>query len=179
MDYGGWSARGWALRIRRMIPSAPHRRMTPAVWLATGLGVGLVAPAPGTVGALWGVAWAWWLNSGAAPDGAWLTVPLGILLGVPLCAQAAKDLGGEKDPGAIVWDEIATVPLVFVLNPGGGWFWLIVGFCLHRLFDITKPPPCRRLERLPGGWGIMMDDVAAAGYAALLLGLPQWLAWFG
>ncbi|MEM6799437.1 MAG: phosphatidylglycerophosphatase A [Planctomycetota bacterium] len=149
-------------------PAKP-RRLTPAVWIATGLGVGLVSPAPGTIGALWGLPWAWWLTSGAAPTWAWLTVPIGILLGAPLCGRAAKDLGGEKDPGAVVWDEIATVPMVFCLAPNGGWLWLLIGFGLHRLFDITKPPPCRRLERLPGGWGIMVDDVMAAAYAAITL----------
>ncbi|MEM9186895.1 MAG: phosphatidylglycerophosphatase A [Planctomycetota bacterium] len=141
-----------------------------AVWLATGFGVGLVAPAPGTIGALWGLPWAWWLTSGSAPAWAWLSVPIGVLLGGPLCGRAARDLGGHKDPGAVVWDEIATVPLVFVLAPSVGPWWLLIGFGLHRLFDITKPPPCRRLERLPGGWGIMLDDVAAAGYAAIGLG---------
>lgn len=74
-----------------------------------------------------------------------------------------------KDPGPVVWDEIATVPLVFVLAPAASGWWLAVGFGLHRLFDITKPWPCRRLERLPGGLGIMADDVAAAGYAAVVL----------
>ena len=154
----------------------PPRRLTPAVWLATGFGVGLVAPAPGTVGALWGLPWAWWLTAGSAPAWAWVTVPLGILLGIPLCSQAAKDLGGEKDPGAIVWDEIATVPLVFALWTSTDWFLLLIGFGLHRLFDITKPPPCRRLEKLPDGLGVMMDDVAAALYAMLVVGLLHWLA---
>ena len=169
-----------------MPESTSQRRLTPAVWLATGLGVGLVSPAPGTVGALWGLPWAWWLLSGAAPAWAWLTVPVGILLGVPLCTRAAKDLGGQKDPGAIVWDEITTVPLVFlslpVLNQLYGQtligfvveadflpWWILLGFGLHRLFDITKPPPCRQLESLPDGLGVMLDDVVAALYAALAL----------
>lgn len=149
----------------------PARRLTPAVWLATGLGVGLVSPAPGTVGALWGLPWAWLLLYSDSPWW-WLTVPLGGLLGVPLCTRAARDLGGQKDPGAIVWDEIATVPLVFALVPGdAGLATLLVGFVLHRVFDISKPPPCRRLERWPEGWGVMADDVAAAGYAAAVLKL--------
>jgi phosphatidylglycerophosphatase A len=102
--------------------------------------------------------------------GAWASVLVGILLGVPLCSRAARDLGGQKDPGAVVWDEIATVPLVFLLIPqAGSWLWLVVGFALHRLFDISKPWPCRWLERLPGGLGIMADDVAAALYAAIVL----------
>ena len=163
----------------------PQRKLTPAVWIATGLGVGLVAPAPGTVGALWGIAWAWWLLSEYAPAWAWFTVPLGIVLGIPLCTRAAKDLGGGKDPGAIVWDEIATVPLVFLPTlfmqastswphaswPHASWIGLGLGFLLHRLFDISKPPPCRQLEKLPDGLGVMLDDVAAAAYAAVLFAL--------
>ena len=152
-----------------------NRKLTPAVWLATGLGVGLVTRAPGTVGALWGLPWAWVLLAGYGGAWAWFSIPLGILLGVPLCGRAARDLGGAKDPGAVVWDEIATVPLVFVLLPTAGWWELLLGFGLHRLFDISKPWPCPRLERLPGGWGIMMDDVAAALYAALLLAAVVWL----
>ena len=51
--------------------------------------------------------------------------------------------------------------------------WLVAGFALHRLFDITKPWPCRRLEKLPGGWGIMADDVMASLYAGLVY-LAAW-----
>lgn len=81
-----------------------------------------------------------------------------------------------KDPGPVVWDEIATVPLVFLLWPSGiTWLWLLVGFGLHRLFDITKPPPCRQLERLPEGLGVMVDDVAAAGYAAIVYAGLRWM----
>lgn len=148
-----------------------ERRITPAVWLATGLGVGLVAPAPGTVGALWGLPWAWAVLACPEPWGAWASVLVGILLGAPLCGRAARDLA-QKDPGPVVWDEIATVPLVFVLTPQlTGWTWLLVGFALHRVFDISKPWPCRQLEKLPGGWGIIADDVAAALYAAVILRL--------
>ncbi|MEM6656004.1 MAG: phosphatidylglycerophosphatase A [Planctomycetota bacterium] len=158
------------------MPAAKPRQRTPAVWFATGLGVGLVAPAPGTVGALWGLLWVWGLTANGTPAWLWTTVPLGILLGVPLCTRAARDLGGQKDPGAVVWDEIATVPLVFALSPNAGGYWLLVGFALHRLFDITKPPPCRRLEKLPDGLGIMMDDVAAAGYAMVILAAIRYAA---
>lgn len=142
-----------------------------SVWLATGLGIGLVAPAPGTIGALLGLAWAWGLAGNLAALR--LTTALGVIAGVWLCGHAARRLGGN-DPQAIVWDEIATVPLVFLVCPAGG-VWLLVGFALHRLFDIGKPWPCRRLERLPGGWGIMADDVAAAVYAGLSLRLLLWL----
>ncbi len=155
-----------------------------ALFLATGGGAGRLPQAPGTWGAAVGLALAtpmlwlpWW---GAAI----LTSAL-ILLGVPICRRAARLLG-RKDPPQVVWDELATVPLVFVLCPvaSGPWWWqsgqLVLGFALHRLFDIAKPPPVRNVERLPAGWGIMADDCVAAAYAAaglflLRLAAGYWL----
>lgn len=159
-------------------PQPTPRRLTPAVWIATGLGVGLAVPAPGTFGALWGLPWAWWLLLSGASPWAWVSIPAGILLGGPLCTRAARDLGGVKDPGAIVWDEIATVPIVFgpavLLAYQPSWWWLPVGFGLHRLFDISKPWPCKELEKLPDGWGIMLDDLAAALYGAVVFIAILW-----
>ncbi len=157
-----------------MADTAHSRKLTPAVWLATGLGVGLRLPAPGTFGALWGLPLAWVVGM----TGPWwaqlLAIALLLLMGVPLTQRAASDLGGVKDPGCIVWDEIATVPIVFLLVPLESWWIGLLGFGLHRLFDISKPWPCRRLEGFPGGWGIMADDVGAAIYAgASLWGLTQ------
>lgn len=151
----------------------PPRRNTLAVWLATGLGVGLLAPAPGTFGALWGLplTWAYFQLPGAVWP--WVAAAVVLLVGVPICDRAARDLN-MKDPGPVVWDEFASVPLVFVLTPNLGLWTAVLGFGLHRLFDITKPWPCSRLERLPGGWGIMADDVAAALYAAVTLYALQW-----
>lgn len=123
---------------------------------------------PGTVGTLWGLPLAWQLSLHAP---AWLqgmvTLAL-VAVGVPLCTRAAAQLGGKKDPGSIVWDEIASFPIVFwghAMTP----LTLALGFVLHRLFDITKPPPTRVLERWPRGWGIMADDLMAAVYANLAL----------
>ena len=65
---------------------------------------------------------------------------------------AGRALGGKKDNQAIVWDEIVTVPVVFLLVPLTNWKIALAGFVLHRLFDITKPPPARQLERLPEAW---------------------------
>jgi len=88
-------------------------------------------------------------------------------------------LGGSKDNQAIVWDEIASMPIVFLLVPMTGWTVAVVGFALHRLFDITKPPPARQLERLPDGLGVMADDWIAALYACLALAALAWLNdWF-
>jgi phosphatidylglycerophosphatase A len=147
------------------------RKHTLAVWLASGLGVGLSLPAPGTFGAIWGLPLAWAYHQLPGSVWPWVAAVAMLLVGVPVCGRAAVDLD-MKDPGPVVWDEFATVPLVFLLVPLAGplavWIALL-GFGLHRVFDITKPWPCHRLEQLPGGWGIMADDIAAALYAAVAL----------
>ncbi|MGI9429252.1 MAG: phosphatidylglycerophosphatase A family protein [Bythopirellula sp.] len=140
-----------------------------AIWLATGIGVGLVSPAPGTIGGLWGLPLAW-LVLQLSPWGAqMLVVALIGLAGVAICSVAARALGGGTDPQAIVFDEIAALPIVFLgIEPTSGAVWL-VGWLLFRFFDITKPPPIRRFERWPGGWGIMADDWIAAAAACVVL----------
>jgi phosphatidylglycerophosphatase A len=149
------------------------------VILATGFGFGFSPILPGTVGAVWGVplAWAWAQIPAAGPVPASVcqlaALALGFFLGVPLCTAAAKTLG-KKDPGEVVFDEIASMPLVFFLIPAARlneWPILLTGFVLHRVFDISKPPPCPQLEKLPEGWGIMADDYGAALYACLMLHL--------
>lgn len=124
-----------------------------------------------------GVPLAWAI--GMAPGWpAQILIILGICLAsIPVCTAAAKVLG-EKDPGAIVLDEIASLPITFFLVPISGWT-LVVGFGLHRLFDITKPPPARQLERLPGGLGIMADDWAAGVYSCGVLHVLMWVGWLG
>ncbi len=144
-------------------------RGTFAVWVGTGLGVGLVSPAPGTIGGLWGLPLAW-LVMQLGPLGVQLLVI--VLIGVAsvvICSVAATALGGSKDPQAIVLDEIAALPIVYIGidNPGPA-VWL-AGWLLFRLFDITKPPPTRQFEKLPGGLGIMADDWIAAIEACVLL----------
>jgi phosphatidylglycerophosphatase A len=138
----------------------------PAVWLATGFWVGFCPVAPGTVGALWGLPLAWGLSY--LPIAAQLAILSGLFLaGVPLCTRAARELG-VKDPGSIVFDEIISLGVTFLWAPITP-ATLVVGFLLHRLFDITKPPPIRRLERLPDGLGIMADDLLAGVYANIAL----------
>lgn len=144
-------------------------------FVATGLGVGLLPVAPGTFGALWGLPLAWacgWLP----PAGQGAVIVALFLASVPVCTAAARHLGGSKDPGAIVLDEIVSLPVVFFMLPIGSWNGptAVAGFVLHRLFDITKPPPARQLERLPEGLGIVADDFAAAVYAGLSLRLVLW-----
>jgi len=78
-----------------------------------------------------------------------------------------------KDPGIVVVDEVAgqMIALVPVSMFGLGWVWIIVSFTLFRLFDIFKPYPARRCESLRGGLGVMMDDLVAGAYAAVVVAL--------
>ncbi|MBX7165036.1 MAG: phosphatidylglycerophosphatase A [Pirellulales bacterium] len=138
------------------------------VFLATGAWVGRL-PAPGTWGALWGVVLAWAVQQVASPWVQVLLIAAIFAAGVPLCTAAARRLGGEKDPGSIVFDEIASLPVTFFLVPMDNWVVAALGFGLHRLFDISKPPPTRRLEHLPDGLGIMADDLMAGVYSNLAL----------
>lgn len=147
-----------------------------AVLLATGLGLGRIVPAPGTISsAVWGLPLAWAI--GQLPGRGWqLAIVVALnLMGVPLATAAGRALGGKKDNQAIVWDEIATVPVVFLLMPLAGWTTAVVGFVLHRLLDISKLPPARQLEFLPDGLGVMADDWMASIYAALSMFGLAWL----
>jgi phosphatidylglycerophosphatase A len=96
--------------------------------------------------------------------------------GVPLCTAAVRRLGGKKDPGSIVFDEIASLPITFLLVDTDRPWLLGLGFLLHRVFDITKPPPARQLERLPDGLGVMADDWVAGVYSNLALHALIWIA---
>jgi len=142
--------------------------------------VGLWFPAPGTAGAAIGCVLAWGMS--CIPGSLWqLAAIVAInLASVPLATAAGRALGGKKDDQAIIFDEIASVPIVFLLTPLSGWTVGLLGFALHRLFDITKPPPARQLERLPDGLGVMADDWVAAIYAgASLYLLARVDAWSG
>lgn len=122
--------------------------------------------APGTFGTLLGVALAW-----LAASDLWIAAAAAAvtLLGVPLAAYAERR-EGRKDPGSFVLDEVAGY-LVAVLYLPPGWTVLGLAFVAFRLFDIAKPWPVRSLERLSGGWGVMLDDLAAGVYANLLVRL--------
>ena len=138
-----------------------------------GCGLGLAPVAPGTFGSLAGLPLAWGMWQ--LPEWGRLLAPLlCFAVGVPICGFAARRLG-LKDPGAVVFDEIAAFSVVFLaveMNLATG----VLGFVLFRVFDILKPWPVRQLERLPGGWGIMADDFAAAAYAGGILWLiARWL----
>ncbi len=152
-----------------------------AVWLAVGFGSGWAPKAPGTFGSLVGVAVAWLVGQipavGPIPQpGLQAAVVVGLcLFGIPIINAALPRLGRGKDPGCVVWDEIAALPITFFLLPMTSWLVVLAGFALFRFFDISKLPPARQLERLPGGLGAMADDWAAAVYSHLALRALLWL----
>ncbi|MGE4335110.1 MAG: phosphatidylglycerophosphatase A [Pigmentiphaga sp.] len=163
-------------RSRRYPPPAP---LEPSLrWMgarlarivAFGFGSGLLRPAPGTWGTL--AAWLlWWLVVGhAASWGIALILALGFAYGVWACGVVGRELG-RPDHGGMVWDEIIAFWLVLWLVPDS-LFAQALAFVLFRVFDIRKPWPIRHWERrLHGGLGVMVDDLAAAGYTVLLVWL--------
>lgn len=144
----------------------------PAHVLAFGFGAGLVRFAPGTAGtlAVWPVGW---LLAGALPPAAMLALVAGLfLIGIWCCGVTGKRMG-VADHGAMVWDEMVAFLLILAVLPRE-LAWQAAGFAAFRLFDIAKPPPIGWLERrLRGGFGVMFDDVVAAGCALLVLALAK------
>jgi phosphatidylglycerophosphatase A len=163
-----------------------------AWWIATGLGSGYLKPAPGTWGSLAGLlAWSLMvtgMNSAHARLTPYLlySAPLALsLLAVWASDRVVKETG-QKDPSFIVIDEWAGVwfaltPLLFTatLQPQPWLLWaarLVAPFMLFRLFDIWKPGVVDAAQRLPSGWGVVMDDVLAGLLAALIVWpLDRWL----
>jgi phosphatidylglycerophosphatase A len=161
--------------------SAAFMRRHPARWIALGFGSGLSPMAPGTVGTLW----AWvaflvldrWLLPGQWP----LLIAASLVGGLWACTRTAQHLG-VADPGAIVWDEVVAFWIVlWLLTPAGFWAQL-AAFGLFRYFDAAKPGPVgwadRRFKLQPGqaigwrqGWGILFDDLVAAGCTLLVIAL--------
>ena len=140
----------------------------PVNLLAFGLGTGLAPFAPGTVGSLLGVVLAWLVID----LGIEIQIAIAVFLsaaGIWICGESARRIGVHDHPG-IVWDEIAGMYLTLLVVPPQILLWAL-SFGLFRLFDIWKPWPIRDLDhRLSGGTGIMLDDLVAALYAALILG---------
>ena len=140
----------------------------PAHVVAFGFGAGLVPAAPGTVGTL--VAWplGWALGALLSPAALVAAAALLFALGVWACGVTGRRLG-VADHGAMVWDEIVAFLLVLAVIPRV-LDWQAAAFVLFRAFDIAKPWPIRELEkRFGGGFGVMFDDLIAAGYTLLVL----------
>lgn len=146
----------------------------PVHFLAFGLGSGAVARAPGTWGSL--AAIPLWYGFSWLPGATyWLIVLAAFLVGIWLCGKTAEDLK-VHDHGGIVWDEFVGMWIALGLFPDQV-YGVLMAFLLFRLFDILKPWPISWLdERMPGGLGIMIDDVLA-GFMALvcLFAIDRWL----
>jgi len=140
----------------------------PAHFIALGFGVGVVPVLPGTFGTLLAVPLWWLLGAGYGP-GALFAIIAGLFaIGVWACAVTGRDLGAA-DHGAMVWDELVAFLLVLWIVPSV-WTWQLAAFILFRAFDMLKPAPIRQLEqRFKGGFGVMFDDLLAAGYTLLVL----------
>jgi phosphatidylglycerophosphatase A len=170
--------------------SAP--KFSVRLFVAQGFGIGWIPFAPGTFGSFLGLGWFailvatgnFWAYLAGAIEG--------IAFSIWLCDDAEKILG-ETDPGSVVLDEIIAIPFCFMPWVATAWFThgavpsvesfftghalgLTLGLVvLFRVFDIWKPWPVRQIQRLPGGWGVTVDDLMAAGYvAALSLLILHW-----
>ncbi|MDW7709864.1 MAG: phosphatidylglycerophosphatase A [Deferrisomatales bacterium] len=142
--------------------------------LASGLGAGRVPVAPGTAGTLAAVPLVWALAH-LPPAVELLLLVVSLPAAAAVCDRAAK-LDGRGDPGWIVLDEMVGFWVAVVLLPPRP-LHLAAGFVLFRLFDIVKPPPAGWLDRnMKGGWGILLDDVAAGLWTRLVLGVILWFA---
>ena len=165
--------------MRLTSPRWPHALPGPLVVACATLGpLGRRLPAPGTWGSLAGVLYFAVFLQRAGTVGILVASVIGAYLAVGLCGEAEIRLG-EKDPGQVVLDEFVVMPLCFlgwraVSGALPLWAILLAGFALFRFFDIVKPLGIARLQRLPGGWGVVADDVAAALAACATLHLGAW-----
>ncbi|KAA9130748.1 phosphatidylglycerophosphatase A [Marinihelvus fidelis] len=136
-------------------------------FLAMGFGSGLSPRAPGTAGTLVAVPLAWLLQP-LGTMGLLAVVAVTFAFGTWICDRVGRRLG-VPDHGALVWDEFVGYWFAIAFAPPG-WPWLLAGFVLFRIFDILKPWPIRLADRhVHGGFGVMLDDLIAGGFAALVL----------
>lgn len=156
-------------------PATPApKTATKTVWAwATGsfLGIGLMGKGGGTVASVATVA-LWWLAAKYLSPTNLLYVTaagalIATLLGIYVADIIARELG-KKDPSEVVIDEVAGQLIALIAVPVD-WKYVLASLILFRAFDIVKPPPVRNLEALPGGVGIMLDDVAAGLYALAIV----------
>lgn len=140
------------------------------VWIAiaTFFGLGYSPIAPGTVGTLGGVAiylLFHFMNLG------WVTYSLFFILlcvlGV-IASSHAETHFGVKDPPAVVIDEVLGFLVAMFLIPFS-WKILVIGFIINRILDIYKPFPAKQTQNLPGGWGIVLDDLVTSAYTNIIL----------
>ena len=155
------------------VPSLSTSAPIWATLVATFFGVGRLKPGPGTWGSLATIL-LWALASSRIPfdQRTWETLVAAVivtLIGIPAATLVARATG-SKDPQFVVIDEVAGQLLALVAVPLA-WKTFLAGFILFRIFDMWKPFPIRRLERLPEGTGIVVDDLGAGVYALTVMHL--------
>lgn len=183
-------SRGWFVDAR-FVDHLRNWQAGCTLWVAQGFGVGRIPFAPGTFGSLIGLLWfAILLRAGCF----WIYVA-GMLAAIPVsvyfCGMGEKILK-QTDPGSVVLDEIVALPVCFFSFVALAWFrhqhwpsleeffagsgWIRTGavFALFRVFDIVKPWPVRGSQKLPGGWGVTVDDILAGIYVALIVSPWAW-----
>jgi phosphatidylglycerophosphatase A len=147
----------------------------PAHVLGLGFGAGLAPFAPGTFGTLVAIPLALLFEAQLGDAGFLAAIIACALIGIWACDVTGRDLG-VPDHGAIVWDEVVAFMLVLWFV-GTSPLRVAVAFAVFRFFDIVKPPPIRQLDAaLKNGFGVMADDLLAAGYTLLVLALLQRIA---
>ena len=157
---------------RKTLTSAQRRALlaTPAGWIACGFGSGLAPVAQGSCGSLAAIL-PWLLLRELSLAANLAVIVLGFLLGVWACERASRALGVD-DHRALVWDEFVGLWIALLPALLAPWWAVFAGFALFRLFDVWKPWPVRVFDRrLHGGLGVMVDDVVAGMFAAVVLAI--------
>lgn len=166
--------------MRLQQPVWPRFLSTSSVINSATLGpIGRKLPAPGTWGSVAGLCYFTVIFYPMGLLGTLLLSALGCYVAVAICGEAEFRLG-KRDPGEVILDEFVAMPLCFLgwpvlVGPLPGWGVFLVGFALFRLFDITKPFGIKKLQDLPGGWGVVVDDVAAALLTCGVMHAAQWV----
>jgi phosphatidylglycerophosphatase A len=151
------------------------KQITKSAWLlATWFGCGYSPFAPGTAGSLAAIVIAWLLARLGLGDLWFLGLSLVFLYPAMLSAGIVARESGRKDPQIVVIDEVVGQWLTLAGARRFNWLTFVFAFTLFRLFDIWKPPPIRLIERIPGGAGIVLDDMMAGVYGALVLFATGW-----
>ena len=161
---------------KKTLSSEQRRQLlaTPAGWLACGFGSGLAPVAQGTFGSIAAVLP--WLFLRTLPLPLYLfTVLVAFVVGVWACGVAGRAVAVD-DHRSIVWDEFVGLWIALIPALWAPWWMVVLGFALFRLFDVWKPWPIGWLDRhLKGGMGVMVDDVVAGVFAAIVLALLRLL----
>ncbi|HVV44628.1 MAG TPA: phosphatidylglycerophosphatase A [Bryobacteraceae bacterium] len=149
-------------------------RSKPAWVFATWFGCGFSRVAPGTVGSLAAAVLAWPLARVGFGRLQFLVLVFALLYPAIRAADVVAAQSKRKDPQTVVIDEVLGQWLTFAGALRFDLLTFALAFGLFRLFDIWKPPPIRLIEQVPGGAGIVLDDIMAGAYGALVLFLVGW-----